>query len=66
MQVYANRSKRVLYTANVGDARAVLNRGGLAVRLSCDHKGSDPLETRRVVEAGGFVMNNRVNGIGTY
>ncbi|CAG8597783.1 14949_t:CDS:2 [Cetraspora pellucida] len=55
--------KRVLYTANVGDARAVLNRDGKAFRLSYDHKGSDFQEAKRIVEAGGFVMNNRVNGV---
>ncbi|CAG8760664.1 13327_t:CDS:2, partial [Dentiscutata erythropus] len=49
--------------ANVGDARAVLNRDGRAVRLSYDHKGSDAQEAKRIVEAGGFVMNNRVNGV---
>ncbi|KAJ3296353.1 Protein phosphatase 2C 1 [Borealophlyctis nickersoniae] len=57
------KSKRVLYTANVGDARAVLCRKGQAVRLSYDHKGSDSLEARRIQDAGGFVMNNRVNGV---
>lgn len=55
--------RRVLYTANVGDARAVLSRGGRAVRLTYDHKGSDAQETARIKEAGGFVMNNRVNGV---
>lgn len=55
--------RRMLYTANVGDARAVLSRGGRAVRLTYDHKGSDPQETARIKEAGGFVMNNRVNGV---
>ncbi|KAJ3044316.1 Protein phosphatase 2C 1 [Rhizophlyctis rosea] len=55
--------KRVLYTANVGDARAVLSRDGQAVRLSYDHKGSDSQEARRIQDAGGFVMNNRVNGV---
>jgi protein phosphatase PTC1 len=71
--------KRVLYTANVGDARAVLwsappslplhftmtdicSRGGKAVRLTYDHKGSDTQEAKRIMDAGGFVMNNRVNG----
>lgn len=55
--------KRVLYTANAGDARIVLCRGGKAVRLSYDHKGSDPNEGRRVTEAGGTILNNRVNGV---
>ncbi|KAI9003590.1 phosphatase 2C-like domain-containing protein [Gaertneriomyces semiglobifer] len=54
---------RVLYTANVGDARAVLCRDGQAVRLSYDHKGSDPAEAKRVIDTGGFMMNNRVNGV---
>ncbi|KAJ3417315.1 Protein phosphatase 2C 1 [Chytridiales sp. JEL 0842] len=57
------KRKRVLYTANVGDARAVLSRNGKAVRLSYDHKGSDALEAQRIVDAGGFVINNRVNGV---
>lgn len=55
--------RRVLYTANVGDARAVLCRGGKAVRLTYDHKGSDKQEAKRIMDAGGFVMNNRVNGV---
>ncbi|CAG8651659.1 7529_t:CDS:2, partial [Ambispora leptoticha] len=55
--------KRVLYTANVGDARAVLCRDGNAIRLSYDHKGSDAQEAKRIMDAGGFVMNNRVNGV---
>lgn len=54
---------RILYAANAGDARAVLNRDGKAVRLSYDHKGSDEGETQRIVDAGGFVVLNRVNGI---
>ncbi|KAM0792641.1 hypothetical protein ACM66B_002423 [Microbotryomycetes sp. NB124-2] len=56
-------AKRTLYTANVGDARAVLSRGGRAVRLTYDHKGSDAKEAKRITDAGGFVMNNRVNGV---
>ncbi|CAJ0634620.1 11861_t:CDS:2 [Entrophospora sp. SA101] len=57
------KQKRVLYTANVGDARAVLSRNNTAIRLSYDHKGSDAQEAKRIVDAGGFVMNNRVNGV---
>ncbi|KAJ3285855.1 Protein phosphatase 2C 1 [Rhizoclosmatium sp. JEL0117] len=58
-----NQRKRVLYTANVGDARAVLSRDGKAVRLTYDHKGSDRNEAQRIMESGGFVVNNRVNGV---
>ena len=40
----------------------VSSRGGKAVRLTYDHKGSDHQEAKRIQDAGGFVMNNRVNG----
>lgn len=40
----------------------IFRRGGRAVRLTYDHKGSDVQEARRITDAGGFVMNNRVNG----
>jgi protein phosphatase PTC1 len=56
-------SRRVLYTANAGDARGVLCRAGKAVRLTYDHKGSDKQEAKRITDAGGFVMNGRVNGV---
>lgn len=55
--------KRILYSANAGDARAVLCRNGKAERLSYDHKGNDEGETKRIIDAGGFVVLNRVNGI---
>ncbi|KAK3113049.1 mgpp2cl-1, protein phosphatase 2C-like protein 1 [Teratosphaeriaceae sp. CCFEE 6253] len=58
----ATRS-RVLYTANVGDARIVLCRNGKALRLSYDHKGSDENEGKRIAGAGGLILNNRVNGV---
>lgn len=57
------RRVRVLYCANVGDARLVLCRAGKAIRLSYDHKGSDNAESMRIFERGGFVMNQRVNGV---
>lgn len=31
--------------------------------MSYDHKGSDPFEAHRIAECGGFVYNNRVNGV---
>jgi protein phosphatase PTC1 len=52
-----------LYTANAGDARAVLSRDGTALRLSKDHKASDPDEIRRVEALGGKVVPNRPGGI---
>ncbi|RCI07569.1 hypothetical protein L249_1627 [Ophiocordyceps polyrhachis-furcata BCC 54312] len=55
--------QRVLYTANVGDARIILCRGGKALRLSYDHKGSDENEGKRISNAGGLILNNRVNGV---
>lgn len=58
-----SKVRRVLYTANVGDARAVLSRRGHAVRLTYDHKASDAQEAKRITDAGGFVMNNRVNAV---
>ena len=54
---------RVLYTANVGDARIILCRNGHALRLSYDHKGSDENEGKRIANAGGLIVNNRVNGV---
>jgi protein phosphatase PTC1 len=54
---------RVLYTANVGDARIILCRNGKALRLSYDHKGSDENEGKRIANAGGLILNNRVNGV---
>ncbi|KIV87882.1 hypothetical protein, variant [Exophiala sideris] len=55
--------QRVLYTANVGDARIVLCRNGKALRLSYDHKGMDENEGKRISKAGGLILNNRVNGV---
>ncbi|GIL54056.1 hypothetical protein Vafri_9611 [Volvox africanus] len=48
-----------LYTANAGDCRAVLCRGGRAVRLSRDHKPELPEERTRIEVAGGRVANVR-------
>lgn len=56
-------SRRVLYCANAGDARGVLCRNGKAVRLTYDHKGSDRQEAKRIMDAGGFVLSGRVNGV---
>merc|ERR550514_1084494 len=57
--------ERSIYTAHLGDARAVICRSGLAVRLTSmsDHKATDHAEAQRVVDAGGSILNERVNGM---
>lgn len=32
-------------------------------RMTVDHKGSDPAEVKRIQDAGGLVVLNRVSGI---
>lgn len=36
--------------------------GGKAIRMSTDHKGTEPSEIQRIQKAGGFVVNGRVGG----
>lgn len=55
--------KRYVYTANCGDARAVLCHSGLAVRLSLDHKATDQVEKSRIEAQGGFILRKRVMGV---
>lgn len=55
-------SKRVLYTANVGDTRAILISKSDARRLSYDHKCIDEAEASRIRKTGGVVFNGRVFG----
>lgn len=41
-------TKDRIYAANVGDSRAVLSRGHVAVPLSVDHKPETPTERNRI------------------
>lgn len=64
---YANGA--ALYVANAGDARAVLDRAGVAKRLSYDHKADNKNEMKRIKRLGGYVTPEsdvsvaRVNGM---
>ena len=51
-----------LVVANAGDSRCVLSRRGRAGDLTHDHKPTDPEEYARILKAGGFVTEGRVNG----
>ena len=63
IQMLEDGVTRILHTANCGDARAVLARGDKAIRLTCDHKATDPEEQKRIEDEKGFVMRGRVLGI---
>ena len=51
-----------LQVGNVGDSRVLACKGGEPLSLTVDHKPNDPLEMRRIIECGGRVENNRVDG----
>ncbi len=53
-----------LWIASTGDCRAVLcDAKGQAIDLSVDHKATLESEQARIREAGGFVRDERVNGV---
>ncbi|KAK9503637.1 hypothetical protein O3M35_010157 [Rhynocoris fuscipes] len=52
----------MLYCANVGDSRAIAYENGRTIPLSYDHKPTIPMEYKRIIEAGGWVEAERVNG----
>ena len=58
-------TKTDFYCANAGDSRTILARSGqgnLMKELSFDHKPDNEDEKKRIMAAGGFVEENRVNG----
>ncbi|KAG9510829.1 Adenylyl cyclase-associated protein 1 [Fragariocoptes setiger] len=51
-----------IYLANCGDSRAIMCRDYEVIFETQDHKPADSRERKRIVEAGGTVMIQRVNG----
>ena len=56
------QGSRILYFANIGDTRATICSGGKGVRITTDHKATEPTEINRVRKEGGMIMNNRLGG----
>jgi serine/threonine protein phosphatase PrpC len=61
------QNAKELWVANIGDCRAVINRGTEALQITIDHKPNLKSEYDRIVSVGGFVTNDpmgvpRVNG----
>ena len=54
--------KQTLTFANIGDTRCVLRKKSKTIRMTTDHKANNPEEKKRVVNSGGHIKNNRVNG----
>ncbi|KAH8408783.1 hypothetical protein KR215_012227, partial [Drosophila sulfurigaster] len=52
----------MLYCANAGDSRAIASINGQLETLSVDHKPNNEAESKRIIEGGGWVEFNRVNG----
>ena len=52
-----------LYVASAGDSRCILvEKGGLCLPMSADHKPEDLKEIKRIKKANGTVVEGRVNG----
>lgn len=51
-----------IYIANAGDSRSLLYKNGKVTRLSEDHKPDNEIEKQRISNAGGFIIDGRVNG----
>lgn len=51
-----------VFFANCGDSRAAFARAGTVVLSTFDHKPGNPGEKKRIQDAGGSVMIQRVNG----
>ncbi len=53
---------KYIICANAGDSRCVMGTNGTTKELSDDHKPSNEGERNRIMRAGGYVAQNRVEG----
>jgi serine/threonine protein phosphatase PrpC len=59
-----NKKTNNFFIANVGDSRAIIcYKNNKVKQISKDHKPSNKLEKKRIEQKGGFVQENRVDGI---
>ena len=52
-----------IFVANLGDSRCIISKGGKAYDMSVDHKPNLSSEKKRIKAAGGFIKDNRVQGM---
>jgi protein phosphatase PTC1 len=57
--VVAYINENTLVVGNLGDAHAVLDRNGIAERLSHAHRASNPQEAQRIRQAGGQITRSQ-------
>ena len=57
--VVAYINENTLLVGNLGDAHAVLDRNGMADRLTYAHRASDPQEAQRIRQAGGQITRRQ-------
>lgn len=62
--VLLDREKKILYQINLGDSRSyILNKSNDNFLVTEDHNCRSEKERQRISDAGGFILNNKVNGI---
>lgn len=62
--VVVHKKQNKIYACNVGDSRAIsCNNNNHVQQITKDHTLTDPAEYSMVYDHGGFVQDNRVNGI---
>jgi serine/threonine protein phosphatase PrpC len=52
-----------IFVANLGDSRCIISKNGKAFEMSVDHKPSLSSEMKRIKAAGGFVKDDRIQGV---